>query len=89
MENSKGRYGYLVNIFTTIFDFVLLNLVYLFIIYNNPDGGQFCSKAALIFLNVSYCPAIFLFSEVHKKRVLFVDKIMIMLLQTFRRLSRY
>ena len=83
MENSKGRYGYLVNIFTTIFDFVLLNLVYLFIIYNNPDGGQFCSKAALIFLNVSYCPAIFLFSEVHKKRVLFVDKIMIMLLQTF------
>ena len=83
MENKKGRYGYLVNIITTVLDFVLLNVVYLFVVYHNPDCGLFHDKITLIFLNVSYCPAIFLFSEVHKKRVLFVDKIMIILLQVF------
>ncbi len=83
MESKKGRYGYLVNIVTTMVDFILLNMVYLFVVYHNPDNGMFCNKVTLIFLNVSYCPAIFLFSEVHKKRVLFVDKIMIMLLQVF------
>ncbi len=84
MENTKGRYGYLVNILITIFDFVILNLVYFLLVENYAhDLGQFGQKTTLLCLNISYCPVIFIFSEVHKKRILFADKIMIILLKAF------
>lgn len=83
MESNKGRYGYLVNILTTLFDFVLLNAVYFFVLQEVQYVGQFGDNVALVFLNVSYCPAIFLFSEVHKKRILFFDRIIIMLFKAF------
>ena len=84
MGGSKGgRYGFLVNIIVTMFDFVILNMVYWLIINNVDNAGQFIDKVTLIFLNISYIPAIFIFSEVHKKRILFLDKIIVMLFKVF------
>ncbi len=81
--NTKGRYGYLINIITTLFDFIILNLVYLFVFYFFDNVTGFGNKVIWLLLNISYCPAIFMFSEVHKKRILFADKMMILLFQTF------
>lgn len=81
--NTKGRYGYLVNILTTIADFILLNLVYILVINTVNDVGEFNDKVIWLLLNISYCPAIFMFPDVHKKRILFADKLMIILVQTF------
>lgn len=81
--NTKGRYGYLVNILTTIADFILLNLVYLIVVNTAQNLGDFNDKVIWLLLNISYCPAIFMFPDVHKKRILFADKLMIILVQTF------
>ena len=81
--NTKGRYGYLINIITTLFDFIILNLVYLFVFYFFDNVTGFGNKVIWLLLNISYCPAIFMFSEVHKKRILFADKMMILLFQAF------
>lgn len=81
--NTKGRYGYLVNILTTIADFILLNLVYILVINTVNNVGEFNDKVIWLLLNISYCPAIFMFPDVHKKRILFVDKLMNILVQTF------
>ena len=81
--NTKGRYGYLVNILTTIADFILLNLVYILVINTVNSVGEFNDKVIWLLLNISYCPAIFMFPDVHKKRILFADKLMIILVQTF------
>ena len=78
---SKGRYGYLVNIFTTAFDFVLLNAVYLFLKYFETDLGEFADREVWFLLNISYIPAITFFKDVHNKRILFADKIMVILVQ--------
>ena len=81
--NTKGRYGYLVNILTTIADFILLNLVYILVINTVNNVGEFNDKVIWLLLNISYCPAIFMFPDVHKKRILFADKLMNILVQTF------
>ena len=81
--NTKGRYGYLVNILTTIADFILLNLVYILVVNTVNNVGEFNDKVIWLLLNISYCPAIFMFPDVHKKRILFADKLMIILVQTF------
>lgn len=79
--NTKGRYGFLVSIITTLFDFILLNMVYIYMVFNYEDLGQFEEKVVWIFLNIAYIPSILIFSDVHKKRILFADRIIIMLLQ--------
>ena len=81
--NTKGRYGYLVNILTTIADFILLNLVYILVVNTVNNVGEFNDKVIWLLLNISYCPAIFMFPDVHTKRILFADKLMIILVQTF------
>ena len=51
---TKGRYGFLVSVVTTMFDFVLLNVGYLYAIHNIGDVGQFSEKVEWIFVNISY-----------------------------------
>lgn len=81
--NNKGRYGFLISIITTMFDFVLLNVAYIYILHQSSDAGQFGEKVVWVFANLSYAPAIMLFPEIHNKRVLYVDRIMIILVQSF------
>ena len=76
LVNTKGRYGYLVNLMTTMFDFVLLNLVYVILCCQLDGVEQFKSITTWLFLNISYLPVLSLFSEVHKKRILFADRLM-------------
>lgn len=83
LVNTKGRYGYLVNLMTTMFDFVLLNLVYVILCCQLDGVEQFKSNTTWLFLNISYLPVLSLFSEVHKKRILFADRLMTMLCQAF------
>lgn len=80
--NTKRRYGYLVSVLSTLFDFILLNLVYLYLVYFHYELGQFHEKVIWIFLNISYVPSILLFSDVHSKRILFADRIIIMLIKS-------
>ena len=74
---TKGRYGSLVSVVTTMFDFVLLNVGYLYAIHNIGDVGQFSEKVVWIFVNISYAPAILLFPDIHNKRILYADRLMI------------
>lgn len=80
---TKGRYGFLVSVVTTMFDFVLLNVGYLYAIHNIGDVGQFSEKVVWIFVNISYAPAILLFPDIHNKRILYADRLMIILFQVF------
>ena len=70
---TKGRYGFLVSVVTTMFDFVLLNVGYLYAIHNIGDVGQFSEKVVWIFVNISYAPAILLFPDIHNKQILYAD----------------
>lgn len=58
---TKGRYGFLVSVLTTMFDFILLSIAYLFVLYNSENVGQFGEKVIWVFANISYAPAILLF----------------------------
>lgn len=78
---TKGRYGFLVSVLTTMFDFILLSMVYLFILNVSDEVGQFREKVVWVFANISYAPAIMLFSDVHNKRILYADRLMIILFQ--------
>lgn len=78
---TKGRYGFLVSVITTMFDFLLLNAGYLYVCHLFADSGQFCEKVVWVFVNISYAPAILLFPDIHNKRVLYADRIMIILFQ--------
>lgn len=80
---TKGRYGFLVSVLTTMFDFILLSIAYLFVLYNSENVGQFGEKVIWVFANISYAPAILLFSDIHNKRVLYADRVMIILFQVF------
>ncbi len=81
--NTKGRYGYLVNLITTMFDFVLLNVVYVILCCQLDGVEQFKSNTTWLFLNISYLPVLSLFSEVHKQRILFADRLINMLCKAF------
>lgn len=81
--NTRGRYGYLESTITTMFDFILLNIAYFLVLQECEGIGLFSNKITWIFLNISYFPAIVLFSEVHKKRILFAEKIVAALFQVF------
>ncbi len=80
---TKGRYGFLVSVLTTMFDFILLSVAYLFVLYNSENVGQFGEKVVWVFANISYAPAILLFSDIHNKRILYADRVMIILFQVF------
>lgn len=80
--NTKGRYGFLVSIITTMFDFILLNMAYVYLLHNVEEPGQFGEKVVWMFLNISYVPGILIFSDIHNKRILFADTMMGMLLRT-------
>ena len=80
---TKGRYGFLVSVVTTMFDFVLLNVGYLYAIHNIGDVGQFSEKVVWIFVNISFAPSILLFPEIHNKRILYADILMIILFHVF------
>ena len=79
--NTKGRYGYLVSIVTTMFDFVLLNIVYFCLSNHFEEIGAFGHNVVWVFANISYAPVLMLFSDVHNKRILYADRIMIILFQ--------
>lgn len=78
---AKGRYGFLVSVITTMFDFVLLNICYFYVVYNAGDVGQFGDKVVWVFANIAYAPAILLFPDIHNKRILYADRLMIILFQ--------
>ncbi len=80
---TKGRYGFLVSVLTTMFDFILLSVAYLFVLYNSENVGQFGEKVVWVFANISYAPSILLFSDIHNKRILYADRVMIILFQVF------
>ena len=79
--NTKGRYGYLVSIITAMFDFVWLNIVYFCLSNHFEEIGAFGHNVVWVFANISYAPVLMLFSDVHNKRILYADRIMIILFQ--------
>lgn len=77
---KKGRYGQLIRWIFTLVDLIVLNGVYLFVRYYTSDESAhnvFSSRSVWVLLNLCYIIVIYFFSEIHNKRVLYADRVLI------------
>ena len=77
--NKKGRYGHFIGGILTISDFVILNLIFVLMgVCEIGEGiGLFFTKRVWFVLNVSFFIAHTLIPDIHKKRVVYADKVVI------------
>lgn len=73
----KGRYGRFIKLIITTIDFLLINSVYVLVcLLFNVTSDFFNLKVAAL-LNISYLISIFLYSDVHSRRIFYADKIIL------------
>ena len=77
--NKKGRYGHFIGGILTIADFAVLNII--FLLMGLCDVGEgieaFYTKRIWFVLNVSFFIAHTLIPDIHSKRVVYADKVVI------------
>ena len=77
--NKKGRYGHFIGGLLTIADFVILNIIFILIgvCEVGDNNGVFYTKHIWFALNVSLIVAHSLAVDIHRKRVVYADKVVI------------
>lgn len=77
--NKKGRYGRFIGGILTVSDFIILNLIYILMGVGNIGDGMeaFFAKRIWFVLNVSFVIAQILIPDIHNKRVVYADKVVI------------
>lgn len=78
--NTKGRYGHLIRwIFITI-DFFIINASYLFTCsIDELWHDAFCCRTVWLMLNISFSIVIYVLGTFHHKRVIYIDRVLILL----------
>lgn len=81
--NKKGRYGRFIGGILTISDFIVLNAVFLLMgVCNIGDGiDVFFTKRIWFVLNISFFIAHSVITDIHTKRVVYADKVVMNTLQ--------
>lgn len=74
--NKKGRYGHFIGGILTVADFVVLNAIFLLMgLCGIGDSDVFFTKQICFALNVSFMIAHYIISDIHSKRTMFADKV--------------
>lgn len=74
---KKGRYGQFVRGIITFIDLIILNVIYLLVCLCTDIPKEFFTKPVWFMLNLSYMVVIYLFSDIHSKRIVFADKVIL------------
>lgn len=74
---QKGRYGRYVRSAITVVDFVIVNAVYFVIACFDRTGDDFSSRMVWLLVNLSLIPVVYWFSNVHSRRAVYMDRIVI------------
>lgn len=83
---EKIRLGKYVRAILITGDFAVINLAYLIVsLFMNPSP-EFASKYVWLLLNIALIPSVLIFSDVHKLRILYADRLM---LQAFKSTMLY
>ena len=76
---SKGRYGQFVKWIFSIVDLLIVNLVFVFTIFLDyrvkAAAGGFTTRPMWLALNVAMLICIYLYNEVHEKRVIYAERV--------------
>ena len=77
--NKKGRYGHFIGGLLTIADFIILNIIFILmgLCEVGDNNGVFYTKHIWFALNVSLIVAHSLAVDIHRKRVVYADKVVI------------
>ena len=78
---EKIRLGKYVRAFLIIGDFAMINLAYLLVCLLMHPSPEFASKYVWLLLNVAFVPSALIYSDIHKLRILYADRLM---LQAFK-----
>lgn len=78
---SKGRYGQYIRWIFLFIDFIILNLSYLLVCLMNRHDTMFVSKPVWLMMNVSYMVVSYFFSDIHHRRVVYADKVVLKVLK--------
>lgn len=73
---KKGRYGKYIHKVLTLFDFVILNIVFLIVMCINPGIPALHLRLVWLLLNVAYLPVARWLGKVHKERSIQMDKVL-------------
>lgn len=74
---SKGRYGQYIRWIFLGIDFFVLNLSYLLVCMISAHDDMFVSKLVWLMMNVSYMAVSYFFSDIHYRRVVYADRVVI------------
>lgn len=78
--SRHGRYGQFIRFIFSGVDFVVLNIAYLaacFISYQNTGSSDFLNKRQWLIVNLSLLLVEFVTSQIHEKRVVYADRVML------------
>lgn len=75
---EKIRLGKYVRAILILGDFAIINLVWLLVCLFLSPSPEFRSKDVLLLLNMAFIPCALLFSDVHKLRILYADRLMLL-----------
>ena len=73
--DQKGKYGRYIHGLLTIFDLVLVNILFGTVMIFGEDLSSFNHKILWLMLNVSFMPVIFLIYNTHKKRAIYMEHV--------------
>lgn len=77
----KGRYGQFIRSIFTIIDFIIVNITYFIVCKLSNASDVFFHRQVWLMLNMAYFVVVYLFPQVHTKRILFADKIVLFALK--------
>lgn len=74
---NKIRLGHYLHSFMIIGDFAIVNLAYWLVCMLFDSSPEFRSKLVFLVVNAAFVPSAVFFSDVHKKRILFADRVVL------------
>ncbi|MBQ4368017.1 MAG: undecaprenyl-phosphate glucose phosphotransferase, partial [Muribaculaceae bacterium] len=74
---GKGRYGQFIKWLFSAVDMLVLNAAYFVTCWYNEVNDVFFSKIVWLMLNVAYVVVIYFFGDIHNKRVVYADRVLV------------
>ena len=74
---GKGRYRQFIRWLFSAVDVVVLNAAYFITCWYNGVSDVFYSKIVWLMLNMAYVVDIYFFSDIHNKRVVYADRVLV------------
>ncbi|MEG0252537.1 MAG: undecaprenyl-phosphate glucose phosphotransferase [Muribaculaceae bacterium] len=79
---KKGRYGQFIRGIFTFIDLAIINVIYFCVCKFTDIPDEFYSRQVWLMLNLSYIVVGFMFSDIHRKRIVYADKVILSVIKS-------